>query len=58
MEGIDPTCDNVISSYWRTIMGQFPTDVTNAIPGLSASEKLALTKKLLKAGESILKDFR
>jgi hypothetical protein len=58
MEGIDPTCDHVINSYWGTIMGQFPTDVANAVPGLSAVEKQALIKKLLKAGESILKDFR
>jgi hypothetical protein len=58
MEGIDPNCDNVINSYWRTIMRQFPNDVVNAIPSLDASEKKALTQRLFKAGDSILTDFR
>jgi len=35
MEGIDPNCNSMINSYWRTIMSQFPHDVTNAIPTLS-----------------------
>jgi hypothetical protein len=57
MEGIDPNCDDVIKAYWRTIMNQFPQDVTNALPFLDASQKAALTSKLHTAGEHILNEF-
>jgi hypothetical protein len=57
MEGIDPNCDNVIKSYWHTIIRQFPHDVANAIPALSSVQKRGLIQKLLKAGEGILKEF-
>jgi len=58
MEGIDPTCDDVITSYWRTIMNRFPRVVAGAVQTLSPAQKRALIDKLHKAGEGILKDFR
>jgi hypothetical protein len=57
MEGIDPTCHNLIRSYWHTILSQFPQEVANAVPSLGAAQKQALIQKLLKAGNGILKDF-
>lgn len=57
MEGVDPNCDNVIKSYWRTIISQFPLDVANAIPALGKVQKRALIQKLLKAGNRILREF-
>jgi hypothetical protein len=58
MEGVDPNCDDVINSYWRTIMSQFPNDVANAVPAINTVQKRTLIQKLLKAGDRILKEFR
>ena len=38
-------------------MSQFPYDVVNAIPALNVVQKRTLMKKLLKAGDGILKEF-
>ena len=58
MEGIDPTCSNLIDSYWRTIVSQFPNDVASAASTANSKERDRLRQRLFEAGRRILKDFR
>jgi predicted YcjX-like family ATPase len=57
MEGIDPGCQEVVKSFWRTIMAQFPQDVANSVTSINAAQQGALVKKLSKAGRRILDQF-
>jgi len=57
MEGIDPKCQEVIDSYWNTIVTQFPADVIKAMPRLKGKTQQDAIKKLEDAGRRILVEF-
>ncbi len=58
MEGVDPSCQSVIDSYWRTIFEQFPDEVISALTLLTEPQKAALKNKLKNAGQRILGEFQ